>query len=227
MKKIHWFTDTDAIATPDKQLHIRNKEVISQICKVLKLKTGEKIVVRTYGATFEGIITQALQDKVILSDIQEVEPLYTPKKLSLFFCIPKKDKFELILEKCTELGVTDFYPVLSDRTIKTSINTARSLKIIEEASEQAQRIDTPTLHDIRNLEEVVDVFKPTVFDVEGGLLSHEQAAHIHGILIGPEGGFSEKELSHFRNQKLDIYKLKGPILKTETAAIAAVSLIML
>lgn len=225
MKKIHWFTDKDAIATPQGELCIKNKEVIKQIKKVLRLEEGERIAVRTMGATFEGVISFISNLEILLSNIQEVESLYSNKNISLFVCIPKKDKFELILEKCTELGVDNFYPVISDRTVKTNINIERSLKIIEEASEQSQRTDTPVLHEIRTLEEVVREFRPVVFDIEGGLLSKEDTGNIHNVLIGPEGGFSESELAFFNAEKLDIYKLKTPVLKTETAAIVVCGLL--
>lgn len=225
MKKIHWFTDKDAIATPQGELCIKNKEVIKQIKKVLRLEEGERIAVRTMGATFEGTISSLSNLEILLSHIEEVESLYSNKNISLFVCIPKKDKFELILEKCTELGVDNFYPVISDRTVKTNINIERSLKIIEEACEQSQRADTPVLHEMRTLEEVVREFRPVVFDIEGGLLSKEDTNNIHNVLIGPEGGFSESELAFFNAEKLDIYKLKTPVLKTETAAIVVCGLL--
>ena len=226
MKKIHWFTDKDAIATPEGVLFIKNKDVIKQIQKVLRLEEGEKIVVRTIGATFTGLITKISSLGVELNQIEEIQSLYPQKQVSLFFCIPKKDKFELIIEKCTELGITNFYPVISDRTIKTNINIERAQKIIEEACEQAQRTDTPTLHEIRDLRDVVSEFRPVVFDVEGGLIGDDSIEHIQNFLIGPEGGFSEKELELFRKEKLDIYKLKTPVLKTETAAIVISGLLL-
>jgi 16S rRNA (uracil1498-N3)-methyltransferase len=226
MKKIHWFTDKEALATQDGILFIKNKEVIKQIQKVLRLEEGERIVVRTIGATFEGIISKISPLTIEVSGIEEIQSLYPQKQISLFFCIPKKDKFELIIEKCTELGITNFYPVISDRTIKTNINLERAQKIIEEACEQAQRTDTPTLHEIRDIKEVVEEFRPVVFDVDGGLLDTNSVKHIQNFLIGPEGGFSEKELELFRKEKLDIYKLKTPVLKTETAAIAISGLLL-
>lgn len=226
MKKIHWFTDKDAIATPEGVLFIKNKEVIKQIQKVLRFDEGQKIVVRTIGATFEGIITKLSSPVIEVSDIKEIESLYPQKQISLFFCIPKKDKFELILEKCTELGITNFYPLISDRTIKTNINLERAQKIIEEACEQSQRTDTPILHEIRDIKEIISQVRPVIFDVDGGLITDDVMLHIQNFLIGPEGGFSERELELFKKEKLDIYKLKTPILKTETAAIAISTLLL-
>lgn len=226
MKKIHWFTDQDTHISSDNILYIQNKEVIKQIQKVLRLSVGESVVIRTGETTMEGTLAQITPSEIQISNSKEIKSIYPQKQVSLFVCIPKKDKFELILEKCTEIGITNFYPVLSDRTIKTNINFERAHKIIEEASEQAQRTDTPVLHQIRSLEEIVKEFRPAVFDVEGEKITGEATKHIQNFLIGPEGGFSEKELEFFRQEKLDIYTLQTPVLKTETAAIVVSGLLL-
>lgn len=226
MKKIHWFTDQDAKISSDNILYIQNKEVIKQIQKVLRLDVGESVVIRTGDTTVEGTLAHIIPSEIQVSDIKEIKSTYPQKQVSLFVCIPKKDKFELILEKCTEIGITNFYPVLSDRTIKTNINFERAEKIILEASEQSQRTDTPVLHQIRSLEEIVKEFRPVVFDVEGEKITSEETKHIQNFLIGPEGGFSEKELAFFKQEKLDIYTLQTPVLKTETAAIVVSGLLL-
>ncbi len=77
MKKIHWFTDKDALATPEGVLVIKNKEVIKQIQKVLRLDEGERIVVRTIGATFEGVISKFNPGSIEISQIEEIQSLYS------------------------------------------------------------------------------------------------------------------------------------------------------
>jgi 16S rRNA (uracil1498-N3)-methyltransferase len=244
MKKIHWFTDKTIpkdLKTGD-SFEITDKELMKQIYKVLKLQKDESIVIKNEGFGYEAILIDVSSKNVVVSILDKKENNIT-KKCALIICIPKKDKFELILEKCTEIGITDFYPVISDRTIKTNINSERALKIIQEASEQAQRLDTPTLHTISKLEDILDELKPIVFDVEGkkwchpgfipgsGNTKNETPHQVRDdstitFLIGPEGGFSEKELKLFREKKLEIYKLGNTVLKTETAAIVVSGLLL-
>lgn len=227
MKKIHWFTDkrlSKDLKAGD-SFEITDKELMRQIHKVLKLQKDEHIVIKNEGFGYEAVLTDVSLKNVCVSILHKKESGGT-KKSALIICIPKKDKFELILEKCTEIGITDFYPVISDRTIKTNINIERASKIIEEASEQAQRLDTPTLHKISKLEDILDELKPIVFDVEGKQYLGRSDLAPTEVLIGPEGGFSEKELKLFKEKKLEIYKLGNTVLKTETAAIVVSGLLL-
>jgi 16S rRNA (uracil1498-N3)-methyltransferase len=227
MKKIHWFTDKTIPNTlkAGDSFDISEKEVVTQIFKVLKLQKGESIVLKTNTCAYICELIQVSRDKVSILIKERKEPA-TQKKTTLVFCIPKKDKFELILEKCTEIGITDFYPVISDRTIKTNINIERSLKIIEEASEQAQRLDTPTLHTVSKLDDILDELRPIVFDVEGTKVTSNELGSKNNFLIGPEGGFSQRELELCKEKNLDIYKIGNTVLKTETAAIVVSGLLL-
>lgn len=227
MKKIHWFTDKTMPTTlkAGDAFDITEREVVTQIFKVLKLQKGEHVVVKTDVCTYECELIEVSREKISVL-IEERKESVSRHKISLVFCIPKKDKFELILEKCTEIGITDFYPVISDRTIKTNINIERAHKIIQEASEQAQRLDTPTLHTISKLDDILDELKPIVFDVEGEQYSDKSDAGLSSVLIGPEGGFSQRELELFKEKNLTTYKLGNTVLKTETAAIVVSGLVL-
>jgi len=227
MKKIHWFTVTNSTPSNKNTFTIQDEEVVRQISRVLKLEAGESVVIKTDETAFEGVIQQVSREEVTISNLKEKTQDISFKKISLFFCIPKKDKFETILEKCTEIGVTDFYPVISSRTVKTDINTERSEKIIQEASEQAQRIDTPLLHEIQSLEDIIKEYRPAVFDVDGEPFSKNSVLAVHNILIGPEGGFTPEEIKMFKEHRLDIYKIGHTVLKTETAAIVISALAIL
>ncbi len=227
MKKIHWFTVTNSTPSNKNTFTIQDEEVVKQISRVLKLEAGEAVVIKTDETAFEGVITEVSREEVTVSNLKEKVQDVSFKKVSLFFCIPKKDKFETILEKCTEIGVTDFYPVISSRTVKTDINTERSEKIIQEAAEQAQRIDTPILHEIQSLEDIIKEYRPAVFDIDGENLAKANTSTLHNVLIGPEGGFTPEEVKMFKDHRLDTYKLGHTVLKTETAAIVVSALAIL
>ena len=227
MKKIHWFTDK----TIPKDLkmgdsfEITNKELVKQIDKVLKLQKDEHIFIKNEGFGYEAVLTDVSSKNIAISIINKKESSIA-KKCALIICIPKIDTFELILEKCTEIGLTDFYPVISDRTIKTNINIERAHKIIQEASEQAQRLDTPILHTISKLDDILGELKPIVFDTEGTQVTSNKLKEKNTFLIGPEGGFSERELELFKEKNLEIYKMGNTVLKTETAAIVVSGLLL-
>jgi len=227
MKKIHWFTDRTIpqILKVGDIFDITQKELVTQIFKVLKLQKDEYIVIKTSDFVYECKIIEVTREKITVSILNKKQTV-TQNKISLVFCIPKKDKFELILEKCTEIGVTDFYPVISDRTIKTNINIERASKIIQEASEQSQRSDTPVLHTITKLDDVLDELKPIVFDTEGVKVNSYELKGKNIFLIGPEGGFSDRELKTFKEKQLEIYKIGETVLKTETAAIVVSGLLL-
>lgn len=227
MKKIHWFTDTTITNTHKKggSFEVTEKELVKQVSRVLKLKKGEHIMLKGESFGYECEISEVSHNTLQVFVLQKNENK-SKHKTSLLFCIPKKDKFELILEKCTEIGITDFYPLVSDRTIKTNINLERASKIIQEASEQAQRLDTPKLHTIQKLEDVLGELRPIVFDVEGTVFTKDASFEEKTFLIGPEGGFSEKELQLFKEKGLKIYKLGDTVLKTETAAIVVSGLLL-
>lgn len=228
MKKIHWFTISGTHETPKvgEEFIIQDGDVTKQISKVLRLEVDEEVVLRMFEGTFAGRIRAITRGSVSVMLTEQFEKKQE-RKVALMFCIPKKDKFELILEKCTEIGVTDFYPLVSGRTIKTDINVERSLKIIEEASEQAQRTDTPTLHPVEKLEKALGEHAPIVLDVEGKKFQKPEEDTDVTLLIGPEGGFSKEEIELFKEKGLSIYKLGENVLKTETAAITVTGILIL
>jgi 16S rRNA (uracil1498-N3)-methyltransferase len=105
----------------------------------------------------------------------------------------------------------------------------RAKRIIKEASEQCGRGDVPVLEEITNLESIISNSEKIVtFDITGELISNlKLEIDNYSILIGPEGGWSEKELSLFKEKNIPIYSLGGLTLRAETAAITAGALLQL
>ena len=169
----------------------------------------------------------------------KVEKLTKSKKseneLWLAFSPIKKSYLDMMVQKTTELGIRKFIPILSDRTIVKEINIERLKKIIIEASEQSNRISVP---EIKNLEPLTSFLNK--FPNEGSLifcdincdkrnlkdiLSKENLGPVC-ILIGPEGDFSERERQLIIEKKeISSLSLASNILRAETAAIAAVTIV--
>ena len=137
------------------------------------------------------------------------------------------------MEKATELGVTDFYPLQTERSITTRFNQDRAQDHIKGATEQCERCDLPVIHPLSSLEEALKrTSDPLLACLERNLKTLPIAQALTafpsikkaGIVIGPEGGFSLREQELLQNSPLITPVSLGPlILRAETAGIAALS----
>ena len=135
-----------------------------------------------------------------------------------------------MIQKATELGVTKFIPVITERTVVRNINYERLLKIVTEASEQSNRLSIPEIDKLQRLDEFFKNNKNLNL-IFGDLNSDNKKLKINNkkllcILIGPEGDYTEVErekiLKYSGTQSI---KLGNNILRTETAVISALSVI--
>tara|TARA_B100000029_G_C17092960_1_gene784963 strand:- start:39 stop:668 length:630 start_codon:yes stop_codon:yes gene_type:complete len=155
--------------------------------------------------------------------------------LWLAFSPIKKTPLDMMIQKTTELGIQKFIPILSERTIVREINFGRAEKIVIEASEQSNRISIPEIKKLISLENFLSQFPKNgclIFcDINckksnlKDILSKKTQGPIC-VLIGPEGDFSEKERELImRKKEIFLLSLANNILRAETAAIAAVTII--
>ena len=205
------------------------------IKNVMRLRPGDKI------SLFNS--TNGEWDAKILNHDKEntefkVEKLTKNKKLEtdlwLAFSPIKKNPLDMMIQKTTELGIQKFVPILSERTIVKEINIERLKKIIIEASEQSNRISVPKIESIEPLQNFLNKFPSNGFlifcDINCKKSDLENLSKkIQGpvcILIGPEGDFSEKERQLIIEKKeIFCLSLANNILRAETAAIAAVTIV--
>lgn len=214
--------DGDAVAINDTAL-------LHQWRNVFRLKAGDTIVLFDgKGGEYLAGILKIGKDEALLSLSERLPGAAVSKNLWLFMAIPKKDKFEWAVEKVTELGVSHIVPLLSERAEKKGLNETRLRKIIIEASEQSGRTVLPMLHGAFALGEATEKhrFPLVAFDPTGEPFDAEKAwsADTLGIFIGPEGGWSEKELSLFKEKNIPLVSMGPLTLRAETAAIAASAL---
>lgn len=206
-------------------------DLAHQIRRVLRLAPGEQTVLfNGDGREYSGAIIDFVDEGVRVSVNECALSNNIPKKnITLAISIPKKDTFEWILEKGTELGVKGFIPLLSDRSEKKDINTERAKKIIIEASEQSGRADVPTVSEVIKLSDVVknSSGKMIAFHTSGSAFDAKEVGDDYTLLIGPEGGWSERDLAYFAEQNIPIRCLGPQVLRVETAAIAISSLLLL
>ncbi len=169
--------------------------------------------------------------------LEPVEQLRVREDVPDFWLCPallKKDRFDLVLEKASELGVRRIVPVLTRRCVADKLNPERALSIVTEAAEQCARTALPELAGPQKLDQLLREWPAdrTLFfaDEMGGeaaaaaFIRHGAPA---GLLVGPEGGFDDEEREKIRAHPNARAITLGPrILRGETAAIAATALWM-
>ncbi|MBU6430921.1 MAG: 16S rRNA (uracil(1498)-N(3))-methyltransferase [Patescibacteria group bacterium] len=214
------------------EVTIIDNDLIRQWGKVFRFKVGDRVILFD-GLGFDYVSDIVLLDKNkgVLKVVEKIKNENVPKKeIHLFQSIIKKDKFEWVLEKGTELGVSYFHPIVSERSEKKNINFERGRKIIKEASEQSGRGRMPILGELTDLEESLNNNFPSIaFHPMGDKFerSNFEKEKVIGIFIGPEGGWGDRELEIFKEREVKILSLGSQIFRAETAAVAVSSLFLL
>lgn len=219
-----------------KEVSLEGGKLIHQLRDVFRLKTGERIILLdNSGFEFLSEIKLLSKKECICSVLEQKEIPFAPKrKVTLFLPLIKKQNFELVLEKATELGVTEIVPVVTKFSQYKVLNIERAQVILREASEQSERGVLPVLRKLVKFEEILGgpTSKPVnliAFDFDGASFS-EHAGDIPdevSVIIGPEGGFDESERELLKKNDISVYSLGSQVLRAETATIAILSILLL
>lgn len=221
---------------------------VKHIYKVLRLNEGEEVVLNNCeGTEYLGKINSINKSEVIIDIIEKLDTNNESDiKIHLFQGLPKGQKMDLIVQKGTELGINEFIPTITRRVdvkLKGEFKKLDRLnRIALEASKQSKRSIIPKVKEVINFDEAMSQLK----DMDLVLVPYENAenfgiktlmrqlreenvdlSYIHnvGIVIGPEGGFEEEEITALSNQGAYIVTLGKRILRTETAGFTATALI--
>ncbi len=215
------------------------------LLSVLRLNQGDTIsVFDGQGSKAYGIIhsfdKNAVKVRLLKQEVSNAEP---PIRVTLYQGMPKKDKFDLIIQKATELGVYTIIPLVSKRTVvnikqdKLKQRMQRWNKIAAEACKQCGRAYIPAVQEPTGFANVLDeIQKKTSFIFwEGeqdaklkGLLNEYkgQSPLDIGILVGPEGGWDDDEVNRAKAAGAKPVSLGSRILRTETAGLVALTMLM-
>lgn len=218
---------------------------VNHITKVLRMKAGEELFVSDgENNLYQCAIQEIISDKVIVEIIEKVEvTTELSSKIYLFQGLPKADKMDLIVQKAIELGVHEIIPVLTKRSVvkldekKAKKKVERWNVIAESAAKQAGRGYIPVVKEVMKYESALVYAKG--LDVR--LIPYELANDMHvtkeiisnirtgqslGVFIGPEGGFEREEIDNALNLQAQPITLGKRILRTETAGLAILSILM-
>lgn len=219
------------------KIHILGEDV-NHIANVLRMKKEDEVQICNQ-ETGENYITKIIsfsKDEIECEIVKKIiETVESNVDITLFQGIPKFDKMELIIQKNTEVGVKKIGPVLMERTVvKLDEKTAnkkieRWQKIAEVAAKQSMRDIIPEIENIIKLQDITkqdyDVVLVAYENEEKNMLKQElkklqgKDRYKIAIVIGPEGGISEKEIEILKNMGASFVSLGKRILRTETAGI--------
>jgi len=232
------------------QGNLRGKNVViegqqaHQIHNVLRKKAGEHIIVLDnlgweYEVELKTTGKKEVTGAIVKKRKAEGEPAV---EITLYQSMLSREKFELVLQKCTEVGVKRFVPIITERSIvrkesPKAAKTERWQRIIQEAAEQSGRGRIPELEKAIKFENAT----AKLADFDCKLMAHTQGQDKNlreclknsrkkiksvALFIGPEGGFTENEVQIARDNNISLISLGRRILRTETAAVVASSLIL-
>ena len=236
-----YFVTPDSVK--DNEIFIEGDDA-KHIGTVLRAKTGDRLTVCDgFNRDYECVIKEIEKTKVTLSIESQSECNSEPKlKITLFQALPKADKMELIIQKCTEIGVCQFVPVSTERAVvkidkkdKSAKKTERWQKIAESAAKQSGRGIIPYVHEPVSFGEALKMASlldgaiiPYELEEKNGIREFVESfkGKSLGIFIGPEGGFAQSEIEKAIKDGIKPITLGKRILRTETAGMVTAAILI-
>ncbi len=205
------------------------------LVRVMRVSSGDAVILcDDQTGEWAARVTDAGKHAVLLEAAEHLRPREQVPDFWLCAALLKKDRFDLVLEKATELGVASIMPVVTRRCVADKINPERARSIVTEAAEQCARTALPRLTDLAKLDAMLRDWPEDRALFFADELGGEPAAAAFGadngpaaLLVGPEGGFDDAERAAIRAHPQARAITLGPrVLRGETAAIAATALWM-
>lgn len=210
----------------------------THITKVLRLGAGDRITVfDTESTEYEGTIT-GLSPGTIVLQVYNTRLLQTEPglELNLFQAILKGNKMDGIISQATQLGVSGIFPVISERTqVRSTAKMDRWNKIARESTKQCGRSTPPVVSEPVDFRRSLEIgneseIKIVLYENQSELLkdymgSHEKSVRTINLFIGPEGGFSEREITLTKEKGYTVLGLGERILRAETASVVSLALL--
>ena len=253
--RLHRFFIKDRI-NPKEKVTLRAYDydsILSQWKKVFRYLAGSRVVLFDgSGFDYLAIIEKLDHGEAVLRILEKTKTEVVEKvevkakskkeekpkvKVTILMSLIKNDNFDLVLQKATELGVSQIVPIITDRTIKKDLNMSRSQRILVEASEQCGRSDVPVITPVKKLSDALKELN-SVKEKIGVFVCNQNGKNLNDVikkkdsytdlvfLIGPEGGWSPKEIKIFEDNKIKSVKINQNVLRAETAVIALLALVL-
>lgn len=225
---------------PKEQIPTITGPDVHHVRDVLRMKAGDELeLLDGTGKVYLSKIVKIEKEKIVCAIVDSSRSKVESRiKVTLAQALPKSSKMDFIVEKCTELGVDRVIPMSGERTVAKSARIDRWQKIARSSAEQSRRTTIPEISPLTSFEDVLKIKKQ--FDlalilweeeIETTLKQTLKPHLMNGypdilVLVGPEGGFSQKEIDLAKEAGIVPVSLGRRILRTETAGMAVLSILM-
>lgn len=218
---------------------------VKHLRNVLRIRPGERIIMSSGENIDYYCVVSDIEENRIIASIESVdkEGRELPVRIYLFQGLPKGDKMEFIIQKAVELGAYEIIPVAMKRSVvkldskKSEAKVKRWNLIAESAAKQSKRSVLPLVNDVMTFKQAAEYAKKLdivlmPYECADGMQSTKELINSIrpgqsiGIFIGPEGGFDGEELTAAHDNKFSIITLGKRILRTETAGMMLLSVLM-
>jgi len=216
---------------------ILEKEDAHYLKNVMRLREGDNVFLfNSKDGEFKGEIISSDKKNTKVKLISKIENINKPGNISLIFSLIKSSKLDYLIQKCTEVGVRSFFPVISEKSVAKNLNIQRIERIIKESCEQSNQLYVPAIHAVEKLEKKLksldknsivffaDINSSNNKKIEEVLKKNKNREFY--LLVGPEGDFSlkERDLLNSLSNCIPI-SLGQNILRSETAAVVGLTIL--
>lgn len=226
----HFFIDSSQVK--DNIVEISDKENYNHIARSLRSRAGESLLLIDEKQMQYETVIEEISNHSIRARVNKFYPSKRFLDFELYLAQSplRSDAQSFVVEKATELGVSGIYPVMTDNCAVSSQIVEKKVskwqKIMYESSKQCERAIVPVCYEACKLEELPNTFDRVIVFCER--IAHKSIRDSFAdkpikkgdkvlIIIGPEGGFSQKEFEYFREKGLEMLTLGDLILRAETA----------
>jgi 16S rRNA (uracil1498-N3)-methyltransferase len=215
---------------------ILEKEDAHYLMNVMRLRVGDNVFLfNSKDGEFKGEIISFDKKNTRVKLISKIENINKRGKISLIFSLIKSSKLDYLIQKCTEVGIKSFFPVISEKSVAKNINIKRTEKIIKESCEQSNQLSLPAIYAVEKLDKKLKSLDKNsiVFfaDINSSNKKIEEVFKNNKnqefyLLVGPEGDFSLKERDLLSGMSNCIpISLGQNILRSETAAVVGLAIL--
>ena len=223
---IRLFVDSDLSAQQKIVLPVKQAHYLTH---VMRLKSDEEVeIFNGRQGVWRALLKQEKKQTTLICQ-EQIQQQIALKPCILCPALIKKEHMDMVLQKATELGATEIYPIVAERSVMHTLNMERAQSIICEACEQCERVDVPVLHTPQKLSQILDELKEKTHLIwlsERGQTHKTHSDLPPALFVGPEGGWTDDEVELLEQHGFARYSLGPRILRTDTAVIALLARLM-